>query len=108
MPSHHGHGFALGHADFQLPPRSTSRVARGRVRSSTPERLRGPGGRHGSSEHGTTTRDRERNRDRGQRFNQAWAGSRGVPMTTVRGPEGDPVQQARAYRATPAGPQEAE
>ena len=113
VASHRGHGFALGHPNFQLPSRHAPVNPRmhGRARSLTPEQLRGPGGRHGSAELGVSMRDRERDRPRNQRSQPGVAGgSTDVPMppmTTVSATVGDPVQQATAYRSTPAGPQEA-
>ena len=94
--THRGHGFAFGHPQF-----------RGRTggRSLTPDRMLSGGARnrHGSAELGSTARERERDRARGQRSIAAPA------TTTTAGPVvGDATTQARAYRTQPAGPQEEE
>ena len=51
MGGHRGHGFALGHVNFQLPSR-TAPVRRGRTgaRTLTPERFLGRGNQHGNAE----------------------------------------------------------
>ena len=104
--THRGHGFAFGHPQFQLPSSHKPAVG-GRTggRSLTPDRMLSGGirNRHGSAELGSTARERERDRARGQRFIEA-------PATAViTGPVvGDAAAQARAYRAKPSGPQEEE
>ena len=102
VPSHRGFGFAFGHPQFQLPSSSlpVKRNAQGLARSLTPERMRRGAGHHGSAELGSVSRGRER--DRG-------GSTQTSPAPSVTGSIiGDPVAQAKAYRANPVGPQEAE
>ena len=105
VPSHRGYGFSLGHPQFQLPSRTApvKRDAQGLARSLTPERMRGGAGHHGSAELGSVSRGRERDRGRGGSTQTA-----GFAPTVTGSVVGDPVAQAKAYRATPVGPQEAE
>ena len=65
MGGHRGHGFALGHLNFQSPSHNAP-VRRGRTgaRTLTPDRFLGRGNQHGNAEQGG--RDRERDRDSGQ------------------------------------------
>ena len=91
LSSHRGHGFALGHPQFQLPSRTAP------LRQAVTTRANSLGQRHGSAELGSSpsnAREREpRRRDR---------------SASASNMIGNPVQQSTAYRLTPAGPQEAE
>ena len=91
LSSHRGNGFALGHQQFRLPSRTAP------IRPAVTTRANSLGQRHGSEELGYSpgnASEREpRRRDR---------------SASASNMIGDPVQQATAYRLTPAGPQEAE
>ena len=98
--SHRGHGFAFGHVNFQLPIHNMRvRPLTTRARALTPDRFRRDGNQHGNAEQGS--RDRERDRDRGTGSTTARDALMGVVTVS------NPTAQATAYRATPAGPQEA-
>ena len=64
LGGHRGHGFAFGHVNFELPSRNVLVRPLG-TRELTPDHFRRGGNQHGNAEQGN--RDRERDRDRGQR-----------------------------------------
>ena len=107
--THRGHGFALGHPQFQLP--SANAPVNPNVRGRATSMPRSPRAHHGSSELGTAYQSRDRERDRGYRSPSVRSQQTEMdvqqPMPTVSATVGDPAAQATAHRSKPAGPQEA-